>query len=65
MLGGRLKPPKLTWKYLWIQKLFGLAVAKRVRIRWNQYKSSVMRSWDKTLFRLEGTNRPPDTWQLS
>ena len=65
MLGGRLKPPKLSWKYLWIQKLFGLAVAKRVRIRWNQYKSSVMRSWDKTLFRLEGTNRPPDTWQLS
>ena len=58
MLGGRLQPPKLSWKYLWIQKLFGLAVAKRVRTRWNQYKSSVMRSWDKALFRLEGGNRP-------
>jgi glycosyltransferase involved in cell wall biosynthesis len=54
MLGGQLEIPKLPWKYFWIQKLFGLAVAKRVRQRWNQYKSSVMRSWDKALFRLEG-----------
>jgi hypothetical protein len=53
-LGGRLQPPELSWKYLWIQKLFGFAVAKRVRNRWNQYKSSVMRSWDKALFRMEG-----------
>jgi glycosyltransferase involved in cell wall biosynthesis len=58
MLGGRLQSPKLSWKYLWIQKLFGFAVAKRVRHRWNQYKSSVMRSWDKALFRMEGGNRP-------
>src|SRR5438477_4863262 len=56
MLGGRLEIPKLSWKYLWIQKLFGFAVAKRVRYRWNQYKSAVMRSWDKALFRLEGGN---------
>jgi glycosyltransferase involved in cell wall biosynthesis len=55
-LGGRLQPPELSWKYLWIQKLFGFAVAKRVRNRWNEYKSSVMRSWDKALFRLEGGN---------
>src|SRR6266700_2516959 len=41
MLGGRLQPPKLSWKYLWIQKLFGFAVAKQVRNRWNKYKSSV------------------------
>ncbi len=58
MLGGRLQPPKLSWKYLWIQKLFGFAVAKRVRNRWNKYKSSVTGSWDKALFRLEGGNRP-------
>jgi len=65
MLGGRLQPPKLSWKYVWIQKLFGFAVAKRVRNRWNQYKSSVLGPWDKALFRLEGGNGPPDTWQLS
>src|SRR5204862_5047820 len=56
MLGGRLQPPKLSWKYLWIQKLFGFTAAKRVCHHWNQSKSSVMRFWDKTLFRLGGGN---------
>src|SRR4029453_2068822 len=55
-LGGRLEIPKLSWKYLWIQRLFGFAVAKRASQRWNHYKSSVMRFWDKALFRLEGGN---------
>jgi glycosyltransferase involved in cell wall biosynthesis len=52
-LGGQLEAPRLPWKYLWIQKLFGWTVAKRVRQRWNRCKSSIVRSWDKTLFRLE------------
>jgi hypothetical protein len=52
-VGGRLKPPTLPWKYRWIQKLFGWTAAKRIRQRWNQSKSSVIRFWDKTLFRLE------------
>jgi glycosyltransferase involved in cell wall biosynthesis len=55
-LGGRLEAPRLPWKYLWIQQLFGWTVAKQVRQRWNRCKSSVMRSWDKTLFRLEDRN---------
>jgi glycosyltransferase involved in cell wall biosynthesis len=55
-LGGRLETPRLHWKYLWIQKLFGWTVAKQVRQGWNQCKSSVIRSWDKALFRLEGRN---------
>ena len=57
MLGGRLETPKLPWKYLWIQKLFGWRAAKQVRQRWNQYKFSVKRSWDKSLFLLEGGTR--------
>ena len=56
MLGGRLQPPKLSRKYLWIQKLFGFTAARQVCQQWNQYKSSVMRSWDKALFQLEGGN---------
>jgi glycosyltransferase involved in cell wall biosynthesis len=56
MLGGRLAIPKLSWKYRWIQKLFGFAVAKRVRQRWNRWKSSAIRSWDKALFRLKARN---------
>jgi glycosyltransferase involved in cell wall biosynthesis len=55
-LGSHLEVPKLSWKYLWIQKLFGFAAAKRASQRWNHYKSSVIRSWDKALFRLEGGN---------
>jgi glycosyltransferase involved in cell wall biosynthesis len=55
-VGGRLETPKLPWKYRWIQKLFGWTAAKRIRHRWNQYKSCVIRSWDKSLFYLEGRN---------
>jgi hypothetical protein len=57
ILGGRLEIPKLSWKYLWIQKLFGFIAARWICQRWNNCKSSVMRSWDKALFRLEGGNR--------
>jgi len=57
-LGGRLKVPRLPWKYLWIQKLFGFTAARQVCQHCNQYKSSVMRFWDKTLFRLKS-----ETWQ--
>src|SRR5215472_7219393 len=35
MVGGRLEVPKLSWKYLWIQKLFGFAAAKRASHHWN------------------------------
>jgi glycosyltransferase involved in cell wall biosynthesis len=55
-LGGRLENPRLSWKYHWIQKLFGFAVAKRVRQRWNLWKSCAKRSWDKALFRLQNGN---------
>jgi glycosyltransferase involved in cell wall biosynthesis len=52
-LGGKLNPPKLSWKYLWIQELFGWKAAKRTREAWNRSKSSAIRCWDKALFRLE------------
>jgi glycosyltransferase involved in cell wall biosynthesis len=65
MLGGRLEIPELSWKYVWIQKLFGFAVAKRVLHRWNHYKSSVVRYWDRTLFYLQGQKTWPDSWKSS
>jgi glycosyltransferase involved in cell wall biosynthesis len=52
-LGGQLKTPQLSWKYIWIQKLFGRNAAKRARQMYNLYKSSAKRFWDKTLFGLE------------
>lgn len=64
MLGGRLEIPELSWKYVWIQKLFGFAVAKRVFHRWNHYKSSVVRYWDRTLFYLQGEKHGPTAGSL-
>lgn len=52
-LGGQLKVPQLSWKYLWIQKIFGWTAAKRTQLYYNQCKGFMMRSWDKALFCLE------------
>jgi glycosyltransferase involved in cell wall biosynthesis len=49
-LGGRLEMPRLPWKYAWIQKLFGWTAARRVQIRYNRIKSSVIRRCDRMLF---------------
>jgi hypothetical protein len=64
-VGGRLQTPTLPWKYRWIQKLFGWTAAERIRQRWNQYKWSVIRSWDRALFYLEGQKPSPDSWESS
>jgi glycosyltransferase involved in cell wall biosynthesis len=53
MLGGRLEIPKLSWKYLWIQKLFGLTAAKSLRQRYNICKSTFLLSWDRALFHIK------------
>jgi len=52
-LGGRLSPPKLSWKYAWMQRLFGWTLTKRIRRRYNAWKEFVIRSCDKALFHLE------------
>lgn len=55
-LDGHLENPRLSWKYAWIQHLFGWTTAKRTQVQYNQYKSSALRSWDKALFRLGNRN---------
>jgi glycosyltransferase involved in cell wall biosynthesis len=52
-LGGRLELPRFSWKYAWIKTLFGWRVAKQVQRRYNEAKWSVLRSWDKALFRFD------------
>ena len=52
-LGGRLESPRLSWKYSWIAKAFGPYPAKRARILFPAIKWSLVRRWDKTLFRFE------------
>jgi glycosyltransferase involved in cell wall biosynthesis len=55
-LGGNLEIPRLSWKYSWIKELFGWPLARRAQrflpnIRW-----SLVRLWDKTLFRMAKRN---------
>jgi glycosyltransferase involved in cell wall biosynthesis len=52
-LGGQLEVPRMSWKYSWIKKIFGYRMAKRARSRLPQMKQSLMRLWDKVLFRSE------------
>jgi glycosyltransferase involved in cell wall biosynthesis len=57
-LGGRLKFPKASWKYAGIQRVCGWGMAKQAQINFLIIKESLLRFWDKTLLRLEGTDRP-------
>jgi len=52
-LGSQLKPPRLPWKYSWIQALFGWGMAKRLQLFLPSVRWSVERWWDRLLFRLE------------
>jgi glycosyltransferase involved in cell wall biosynthesis len=52
-VGGKLEVPMLSWKYAWIQKLFGWSAAKQAQIRYNRYKTGALRLWDKALFNLQ------------
>jgi hypothetical protein len=53
-LGGQLERPKLSWKYAWIQMLFGWHRAKRGQQLLLRFRWSVERRWDKMLFRIAG-----------
>lgn len=52
-LGGPLEMPKLSWKYAWIQWLFGSDLAKRAQFTYNRLKTSGQIALDKRLFYLE------------
>lgn len=60
-LGGELPPPRLSWKYAWIQRLFGWPAAKLAQVYYNQIKSSVASHADRLLWRLEGGRGAPGT----
>lgn len=52
-LGGRLFLPKPSWKYAWIEKLFGFAAAKHAQMYYNRAKSAALRVWDKMMYSFE------------
>jgi glycosyltransferase involved in cell wall biosynthesis len=55
-LGGHLEAPRLRWKYAWIKPMFGWSAAKYAQIVLPQLKLALLRSWDKTMFKLEGSS---------
>ena len=56
-LGGQLTLPKTSWKYAFIEKLFGFAAAKNTQLYYNRAKSSVLRVWDKTMYSVDHRSR--------
>ena len=52
-LGGWLFLPKASWKYAWIENVFGFAAAKHTQFHCNRVKSSVLRAWDKIMYSFE------------
>jgi len=51
-LGAELGMPKLSWKYAWIEALFGAKLAKRASVLFPNIRWSMMRFWDKILLHL-------------
>src|SRR5947208_2385103 len=56
-LGGRLFLPKASWKYAWIEKVFGFATAKGTQLSYNRGKSFALRAWDKMMYSFERHSR--------
>ncbi len=52
-LGGQLEIPRLPWKYSWIKSIFGWSWARRAQLFLPSVKWSLIRFWDKALFRVE------------
>ena len=56
-LQGRLEVPRFSWKYAWIKPLFGWQAAKLAQRVLPQTKASLIRRWDKAIYRLEACKR--------
>jgi len=52
-LQGRLDTPRLRWKYAWLRPVFGWQVAKWAQMALPQFKTSLIRRWDKAMYRLK------------
>ena len=57
-LGGRLSLPKASWKYVWIEKLFGFATAMQTQSAYNWIKFSALKTYDRMMYSLGGSKLP-------
>jgi hypothetical protein len=56
-LGGRLSLPKASWKYAWIEKVFGFGAAKHTQLYYNWTKSCALTAWGKMMYGLQRHSR--------
>jgi len=52
-LRGQLEVPRLGWKYAWMKPILGSKAAKRAQMVLPELKASLVRYWDKAMYRLE------------
>jgi len=52
-LQGHLRPPRLRWKYAWMKPIFGWKTAKHAQMVLPLLKASLVRRWDKAMYRLD------------
>jgi glycosyltransferase involved in cell wall biosynthesis len=52
-LRGSLETPRLRWKYAWMRPILGWKAAKSAQVVLPQVKASLIRQWDKAMFRVE------------
>jgi glycosyltransferase involved in cell wall biosynthesis len=45
-LGGKLSPPRLSWKYAWIQAVLGWRAAKKAQFHCSKVRGSILRALD-------------------
>jgi glycosyltransferase involved in cell wall biosynthesis len=58
-LGGEIQTPQLSWKYSWIEFLFGKKLGRRAQFVLPRFKWSVLRFGDKLLFRMANGESTP------
>lgn len=59
-LRGKLEVPRLSWKYAWIEAIFGWELAKRAQLTLPNLRWSLQRTWDKALFCMGGRTLESD-----
>lgn len=52
-LGGKLDPPRLSWKYETIRSLFGWSSARRAQATAAKVRATVEDAWEKALYQME------------
>jgi glycosyltransferase involved in cell wall biosynthesis len=57
-LGAPLDVPRLSWKYAWVQQLFGWDAAKRMQMLLPGLRWSMVQRWDKFLSHFEKPAAP-------